>query len=119
KPVSDLAFRTISLDMDKVAGIVVLTDELVRSSAPSAEGIVRQDLVAQIARFLDAQFLDPTVVGSDDNPASITNGVTPITASGADSEALYYDMSQALNAFVTSDRSEEHTSELQSRENLV
>ena len=103
KPVSDLAFSTISLDMDKVAGIVVLTDELVRSSAPSAEGIVRQDLVAQIARFLDAQFLDPAVVGTDDNPASITNGVTPISASGVDAEALYYDMSQALNAFVTSD----------------
>lgn len=103
KPVSDLAFSTVRLGMDKVAGIVVLTDELVRSSAPSAEGIVRNDLVRQIAQFLDAQLLDPTVEGTDDNPASLTFGVTPVAASGTDAEALYWDLSRALAAYTSTD----------------
>lgn len=103
KPVSELAFDAITLGMNKVAGIVVLTDELVRSSQPNAEDTVRRDLVEQVARFLDAQFVTPSVAAGTNNPASITNGVTPITASGTDAEALYYDLNRALAAFDNSD----------------
>jgi len=75
KPVSALAFSSVSLDFAKVAGIVVLTQELVRFSNPKAEGIVRDSLVADIAAFLDKQFTDPAVAAvAALNPASITNG---------------------------------------------
>lgn len=103
KPVSELAFDAISLGHNKVAGIVVLTDELVRMSSPSAEETVRRDLVAQVARFLDTQFIDPAVTAGANNPASITNGVTPIAASGSDAEALYWDLNTALAVFDDSD----------------
>lgn len=103
KPVSELAFDAITLGMNKVAGIVVLTDELVRSSSPAAEQVVRNDLVAQIARFVDAQFIDPAVAAGANNPASITNGVTPVAASGTDAESLYWDLNSALAKFDDTD----------------
>src|SRR5690606_32806275 len=59
KPVSSLAFDTVTLGFAKAAGIVVLTDELVRFSNPSAEAIVRQDLIESMAQFLDKDFVDP------------------------------------------------------------
>jgi HK97 family phage major capsid protein/HK97 family phage prohead protease len=75
KPLTKLAFSSDTLGMTKVAGIVVLTEELVRSSNPSAEALVRADMVAGIAQFLDAQFIDPAVAElAGVHPASITNG---------------------------------------------
>jgi HK97 family phage major capsid protein len=81
KPVTALTFAQVQLDIAKAAGIIVLTEELVRTSTPSAEAIVRADMIAGIAQFLDAQFIDPSVAAvADTNPASITNGLTPITS---------------------------------------
>jgi len=75
KPVSKMQFGSTSLGMAKAAGIIVLTEELVRSSQPSAEMIVRDEMVRGIAAFLDQQFTDPAVAAvADVNPASITNG---------------------------------------------
>jgi len=75
KPVGKLQFGSTSLGMAKAAGIIVLTEELVRSSSPSAEAIVRNDMIKGIAQFLDTQFTDPAVVAvADVSPASITNG---------------------------------------------
>jgi HK97 family phage major capsid protein/HK97 family phage prohead protease len=75
KPVTKLAFAAVSLDVAKAAGIIVLTEELVRLSSPSAEALVRADMVAGIAQFLDTQFIDPAVAAvAGVNPASITNG---------------------------------------------
>jgi HK97 family phage major capsid protein/HK97 family phage prohead protease len=75
KPVSKLAFSSEALTISKAAGIIVLTEELVRLSNPSAEALVRADMIAGIAQFLDAQFIDPAVAAvAGVNPASITNG---------------------------------------------
>lgn len=75
KPVSAMAFATETLGFAKVAGICVLTQELIRFSNPKAEAIVRDSLVADIAKFLDEQFTNPAVAAvAGLNPASITNG---------------------------------------------
>ena len=101
KPVSALAFDTTTLRFTKCAGIVVLTDELVRFSNPSAEAIVQQDLTAAIAQFLDQQFIDPAVAEvANVSPASITNGVTAIPASGTDVDALRADVKKVFAAFI-------------------
>jgi HK97 family phage major capsid protein len=101
KPVSSLAFDTVTLRWAKAAGIVVMTEELVRFSSPSAEGVVRQDLVATMAHFLDVQFLDPNVAAvANVSPASITNGVTPIPASGTTADHLRADAMAAINAML-------------------
>lgn len=79
KPVTKLGFLQAVLGMNKASGIVVLTEELVKSSSPSAESIVRGDMIAGIAAFLDVQFIDPAVAAvADVNPASITNGLAGI-----------------------------------------
>jgi len=81
KPVTKLAFTSDSLGITKVAGIIVLTEELVRLSNPSAEDLVRADMIAGIAQFLDSQFIDPAVAAvAGINPASITNGAPTATA---------------------------------------
>lgn len=105
KPVTELAFSEITLGYNKIAGIVVLSEELVRLGSPSAEETVRRDLIEQIARFMDQQFLDPTITATATRPASITNGVVAPNASGTDADALYVDLNGALATFDNADMS--------------
>lgn len=106
KPVSALAFDQVSLGMAKTAGIVVITDELARSSSPAAEGVVRQDLIDQTAQFLDNQFVDPDKAASAGvSPASITNGVTAVTASGTDADAFRADAQALMAKFIQANMS--------------
>lgn len=101
KPVSKLAFETTTLRFTKAAGIVVLTDELVRFSNPSAEALVQADLTASMAQFLDVAFVDPAIAEvAEVSPASITNGVTPIVASGTTADALKADVKRLFAAFL-------------------
>ena len=81
KPVTKLAFASTSLGVSKAAGIIVLTKELIMLSEPNAEDLVRRDMIAGIAQFLDAQFIDPAVAAvAGVNPASITNGAPTAAA---------------------------------------
>ena len=81
KPVSAMAFAMENLGFNKVAAIVVLSQELVRFSNPSAEAVVRDSLVKDIAAYLDAQFVNPAVAAvAGVNPASITNGAPTAAA---------------------------------------
>jgi HK97 family phage major capsid protein len=98
KPLTKLAFSTVSLPMYKIAGIIVFTEELARSSSPAAEGVFRAEMIAGIAQFMDAQFIDPAVAAvTGVKPASITNGVTGIAAT---TDPLA-DITNLLKTFVT------------------
>ncbi len=84
KPMTTLAFGTATLTWAKAAGIIAITDELAKLSTPSAEALVRNDMIQGIARFLDAQFLNPAVAAvAGVNPASVTNGAPTAAATGA------------------------------------
>ncbi len=101
-PVSKLGTTAVNLGMAKAAGLVPIDDELVRSSSPSAELLVRNDLAGAIAQFLDTQFLDPDIAAvSNVSPASVLNGVSPTPASAATEAALRTDTSALLNAWIT------------------
>jgi len=81
KPLTKLAFSSETLGYSKIAGIIVLTEELVRLSNPSAEALVRADMVAGIAAFMDQQFTDPAIAAvANVSPASITNGAATAAA---------------------------------------
>lgn len=102
KPVSALAFTSITLRWAKVANIIVLTDELVRFSSPSAEAIVRDDLAAGVAQFLDQQFLTPSVTEvTNVSPASITNGAPNSAASGTTADNVRTDFKTAIASFAS------------------
>lgn len=102
KPLTSIAFDTITLDIAKIAGIVVLTDELVRLSNPSAEMLVRDELAAAIVQYMDSQFVDPTKASNDVSPASITYGVSPVTATGTTASALRQDVRTLMATFLDS-----------------
>jgi HK97 family phage major capsid protein len=102
KPISSLAFDMITIPWAKIAVIVVITQELARFSSPSAEMLVRDDLLASIAQFMDQQFIDPSITPvAGIRPGSITNGVTPIPSTGSTVAAVTNDLTQALLAMTT------------------
>lgn len=103
KPVGELAFTRTTLGHHKVAGIVVLSEELIRLSRPNAEETVRRDLVEQCAQFLDQQFIRIAITAGADNPASITNGVSAPNASGTTLAALLADLNTALGTLTAAD----------------
>lgn len=99
KPLTQAAYQSASLTRTKIAGILLMTEELARSSDPKAEEIFRQEMIAGIGAFKDAQFLDPAVaevVGL--HPGSITNGIAG-TAATADPAA---DIAAMLGKFAVS-----------------
>jgi ATP-dependent protease ClpP protease subunit len=100
-PVSKLNAIEVTLGIAKATGLVVLTQELVRSSEPSAEMKVRDDLLGSISEFTDRQFLDPTVAAvSNVSPASITNGVTDLTPTGTTLATLRADIQTLFRNFI-------------------
>lgn len=106
KPVSNMAFDTVQLRWAKAAGIIILTDELVRFSNPAAESVVRADMIAAMAQFLDRQFVDPTVAAvTNVSPASITNGVAGVNRTGTNQAAFVTDVTTMLNTFLTNNLS--------------
>src|SRR5262245_11746060 len=83
KSVTKLAFGTVTLGFSKCTGIIVITEELARLSTPSAETVIRNEMVAGLAQFTDLEFMDPAKAPvANVSPGSITNGVTPITTAG-------------------------------------
>jgi HK97 family phage major capsid protein len=118
KPLSALALATVSLGFAKIAGIVVITDELARLSSPSAEETVRNDMIAGVSAFMDAQFLDPAVAAvATVNPASITNGLTPIASSGTSGDNAKTDIKALIKAFLTANLSLENAALVMSESN--
>jgi HK97 family phage major capsid protein len=99
KPVSELAFSEITIGLAKAAGIVVISQELARSSDPSAETTIRGDLIASLVAFIDAQFIDPANVAvTGVHPGSILSGVTPIASSGTGVANVITDLNAAIAA---------------------
>jgi HK97 family phage major capsid protein/HK97 family phage prohead protease len=83
KPLSSFALDTVTLGYYKIAGIVALTDEIIRFSSPAAEAMVRDELANAIVALMDHDFIDPEKAAvANVSPASITNGVTPTAATG-------------------------------------
>jgi HK97 family phage major capsid protein len=76
KPAGAQGFDAITIPWAKMSCITVITDELARFSAPSAEMLVRDDLIESMARYADQQFTDPNVAAvANVSPGSVTNGL--------------------------------------------
>jgi HK97 family phage major capsid protein len=102
KPVTAAQFGTITVPFHKAAGIIVLTEELIRNSSPSAEALIRKEMIDGLTRFLDAQFITPAVAAvAGVNPAAITNGAATAAASGVTGAAAKADLQKAVTAFTT------------------
>lgn len=101
KPLTKFDFTASTLYWAKVAAISVISDELVRFSSPAAEGLVRDGLVGALTARLDLDFVDPNKPAvSGVSPASIVNGLAPLTSAGTDAAAVRADVKQAFEAFI-------------------
>jgi HK97 family phage major capsid protein/HK97 family phage prohead protease len=100
KPVTKADYATVTVPFAKAAGIIVLSEELVTLSTPSAENLVREEMIAGMGAFLDAQFNDPAVAAvANVNPAAITNGASTAAASGVTSAAAKADIAASIAVF--------------------
>lgn len=100
KPVTKADYATVSVPFSKAAGIIVLSEELVKLSSPSAENLVREEMIAGMGQFLDVQFNDPAVaVAANVSPASITNGASTAAASGVTGAAAKADLAASVAVF--------------------
>ena len=83
KPVTSWNFATVEHRWYKVANIAVMSEEIMRSSNPSIEMLVRDELANALQEILDKDFIDPsTTLIPGVRPASITNSSSTF-ASGA------------------------------------
>ena len=109
KPVTQLLFDRLAIPWAKTAVICVITDELARFSDPSAEQLVRDDLVEAIRGFLDVQFIDPAVAPlANVRPGAITNGtatqVPVVPSTGTTAAQVTTDIKNLLMVMASSDQ---------------
>jgi HK97 family phage major capsid protein len=101
KPLTKFHFAPTTLTWAKIAAISVISDELARFSVPGAEGLVRDALSETIVEKIDTDFIDPDVaVSADVSPASITNGVTPLSSAGTSADNIRSDIQNLLEQFI-------------------
>ena len=101
KPLTRFGFERNILDIFKVANIAVVTEELLRRSNPAAEAMLRDSLASAIAARLDTDFINPAKAAvAGVSPASITNGLTAVTSSGGDADAIRADIRALMATFI-------------------
>ena len=104
KALSTLAFTTTLVPVAKAAGLIVLSAELLKLSAPNTLAELRRALADGLRFFLDGQFIDPAVAPvADVSPGSITHGLTPIPAT-ADPKT---DLTALVKAFTAAHKTTE------------
>lgn len=82
-PLSKMVFERTTMDVLKIAAMTVITEELLTTSDPAAEQLIRADLVRALAEGSDGAFIDPANAGvPEEQPASVTHGLTAITSTG-------------------------------------
>lgn len=103
-PVGEVSLESVHLGFSKASGIVVVTSELAKSSKPQAEALLRNELLAGMVQFLDAQFITPSVVAvADTSPASITNGIIAVQSSGSTATAIASDLATMVSTMADAD----------------
>jgi hypothetical protein len=79
KPLGKMTLSAATLTAKRVAAMCVVSNEVLAQNSPSAEGIIRDDLVRAVSAVLDEKFLSDDM-GSDVAPAGILDDVSPVVA---------------------------------------
>jgi hypothetical protein len=86
KPITTLPTTTVTHRADVVGVIVVLSLELVRSTAPGTDEVLNRQLASALGSAINSHFLDPSLTGS------ITNGLAALPSSGSTEAQLLEDL---------------------------
>lgn len=101
-PVSKATSTNVTLTWATVGGLVILTDELVRFSTPSAEQKIRQDIARAVTARMDIDFVDPAKAAvANTSPASITYGIAATAPTGTTAAKFRADIANMLGDFAT------------------
>lgn len=102
KPLSKQGYDLVQMKFAKISTIVVLSEELVRYSTPSAEALARQDMANAIAQYMDEQAFNPDVAAvANVSPAAITNGATKVNSTGTTISAVDTDVGAVFSVLTT------------------
>lgn len=103
-PMSKGTTSSTSLGITKAAGLAALDEELVRSSSPSAEALIRDDLAKAVAAISDTSLIDPNQGGQANiQPASLTYSATAVAATGTNYAALSADIQTLIGTMTDTD----------------
>lgn len=104
-PVTNAAFSDLEVGAHKLGAIAVFTEELLRRSEPSAEALVRDDLLAATAQAIDVAFIDQANAGiAGVKPASIANAATTAATTGVTAAHVRGDVKAAYGVFVAANQ---------------
>jgi HK97 family phage major capsid protein/HK97 family phage prohead protease len=102
-PLTKGGYTSTSLEPNKVATLAALTREVVESSSPSAELLIRDELAAACVYEMDKAFIKPGNPGvTDIRPAAINYNLTANHATGTTSAAAKKDLAGTIEDFLTS-----------------
>lgn len=101
KPVTEWTYTKTKLTPLKVAAIAAATKETLMRASMAADMLLRDELARAVTATLDTTFIDPDAAAvTDESPASILNGVAPLTAHGDTGEVgVRCDVQTLLRAF--------------------
>lgn len=93
-------FSDVELTPLKVGAIAVCSKELIADSSPSAEMWIRDSIAQAIAQRVDTTFLSDSAASSGVSPAGILNGLSAVTPSGTDADAVRADLMSLYQTFL-------------------
>jgi HK97 family phage major capsid protein len=103
RPISHPTMNGEELDLFAVVAVLVTTQELLKSSEPSAESFLSRDLAGAAIAAMDAAFIDFENSGEVGvKPASITDGVSPIPSTGSTLAQIDADLEDMVQALIAS-----------------
>jgi len=100
-PMSKGDYSATSTAPLKVAGLTVMSNELIRDSSPAALSRDGDGLRAALRQIVDTTFFSTAAAVAGVSPAGILNGVTAINTSGGDAAGIIADLKALIAPFVT------------------
>lgn len=94
-------YSAVTLTPLKVTALAAVNKELLRDATPSAEMLVRDDLVQAISTLVDTTFLSTSAAVSGVSPAGMLNGLSAITSAGTTADDVGYDINALYADFMT------------------
>jgi Phage capsid family len=98
--VTDAALEEVRLAIYKIAGIELVTDELMKLVGDAGDAILGADLARALALTEGRALLDPSEKGTPDvQPPSLTADCITITSSGTDAASIMYDLQRLFDGY--------------------
>ena len=100
-PPTEGDFSAVTLTPLKVAALSIITNELLRSSTPAAEQLVRDMLIQAAAQRIDQTVFSTADAVSGVSPAGLLYGLTAIGSTGDDGDNVRADIKNLYGPFLT------------------